>query len=72
MGGATTFTKADIFVKPRPGMATFFSYKVTDYIRTLYVCMHVCMYVCTVPIYTTQSKWFYFIGSTFLYDQCIY
>lgn len=29
-GGATTFTKADIFVKPKPGMATFFSYKGTD------------------------------------------
>ena len=26
-GGGTTFTKADIFVKPRAGMATFFSYK---------------------------------------------
>jgi hypothetical protein len=27
LGGATTFTKADVFVKPEPGMATFFSYK---------------------------------------------
>jgi hypothetical protein len=26
-GGATTFTKADIFVKPVKGMATFFTYK---------------------------------------------
>lgn len=26
VGGATTFTKADIFVKPEVGMATFFSY----------------------------------------------
>mmetsp|Transcript_2652 Transcript_2652/g.3626 ORF Transcript_2652/g.3626 Transcript_2652/m.3626 type:complete len:463 (+) Transcript_2652:61-1449(+) len=30
VGGATTFTKADIFVKPRAGMATFFSYKGPD------------------------------------------
>ena len=29
-GGATTFTKADIFVKPQKGMATFFSYKGDD------------------------------------------
>lgn len=27
IGGSTTFTKADIFVKPTPRMATFFSYK---------------------------------------------
>ena len=27
-GGATTFTKSDIFVKPKNGSATFFSYKV--------------------------------------------
>ena len=27
VGGATTFTNADIFVKPKKGMATFFSYK---------------------------------------------
>ena len=26
-GGGTTFTKADIFVKPTKGMATFFAYK---------------------------------------------
>lgn len=26
MGGATTFTKADVFVKPKPLMATFFTY----------------------------------------------
>ena len=26
-GGATTFTKSDVFVKPTTGMATFFSYK---------------------------------------------
>ena len=26
-GGATTFTKADVFINPKPGMATFFSYK---------------------------------------------
>ena len=25
-GGATTFTKADVFVKPKPKMATFFTY----------------------------------------------
>ena len=29
-GGATTFTKADIFVKPKVGMATFFSYRGPD------------------------------------------
>ena len=29
-GGGTTFTKADVFVKPTKGMATFFSYKGTD------------------------------------------
>lgn len=29
-GGATTFTKSDIFVKPKTGMATFFSYKGSD------------------------------------------
>ena len=29
-GGSTTFTKADIFVKPVKGMATFFSYKGPD------------------------------------------
>lgn len=29
-GGATTFTKTDIFVKPKKGMATFFSYKGPD------------------------------------------
>jgi len=29
-GGATTFTKADIFVKPKVGMGTFFSYKGPD------------------------------------------
>ena len=27
LGGATTFTKSDIFVKPKRGMATFFTYK---------------------------------------------
>lgn len=26
VGGATTFTKADVFVKPLPRMATFFTY----------------------------------------------
>ena len=30
VGGATTFTKADIFVKPKVGMATFFSYMGPD------------------------------------------
>lgn len=30
LGGSTTFTKSDIFVKPRNGSATFFSYKGTD------------------------------------------
>jgi hypothetical protein len=30
IGGATTFTKADIFVRPEVGMATFFSYMGTD------------------------------------------
>lgn len=29
-GGATTFTKADVFVKPARGLATFFSYKGLD------------------------------------------
>ena len=29
-GGATSFTKANIFVKPRKGMATFFAYKGRD------------------------------------------
>lgn len=29
-GGGTTFTKSDIFVKPRSGMGTFFSYKGPD------------------------------------------
>lgn len=29
-GGATTFTKSDVFVKPKPGSATFFSYKGSD------------------------------------------
>jgi len=29
-GGATTFTKSDLFVKPKVGMATFFSYKGPD------------------------------------------
>ena len=29
-GGGTTFTKADVFVKPTSGMATFFSYKGLD------------------------------------------
>ena len=29
-GGATIFTKADVFVKPRVGLATFFSYKGPD------------------------------------------
>ena len=29
-GGATTFTKADVFIKPTKGMATFFSYKGAD------------------------------------------
>jgi 2OG-Fe(II) oxygenase superfamily len=29
-GGGTTFTKADVYVKPKPGMATFFSYKGPD------------------------------------------
>jgi hypothetical protein len=27
VGGATTFTKADLFIKPLKGLATFFSYK---------------------------------------------
>ena len=30
VGGATTFTKADIIVQPKPGMATFFSYRGPD------------------------------------------
>jgi hypothetical protein len=30
IGGATTFTKADVFVKPERGMATFFSYMGPD------------------------------------------
>ncbi|KAJ1397439.1 hypothetical protein B484DRAFT_301685, partial [Ochromonadaceae sp. CCMP2298] len=29
-GGATTFTKADIFVKPKSGSATFFAYRGPD------------------------------------------
>lgn len=29
-GGATTFSKADIYIKPKKGMATFFSYKGSD------------------------------------------
>ena len=29
-GGATTFTKADVFVKPKVGSTTFFSYKGSD------------------------------------------
>lgn len=29
-GGATTFTKSDIFVVPKRGSATFFSYKGDD------------------------------------------
>jgi hypothetical protein len=29
-GGATTFTKADVFIKPKKGMATFFTYKGLD------------------------------------------
>lgn len=29
-GGGTTFTKADVFVKPQQGQATFFSYKGAD------------------------------------------
>ena len=29
-GGATTFTKSDIFVVPKRGQATFFSYKGPD------------------------------------------
>jgi hypothetical protein len=30
LGGGTTFTKADIFVNPVPGMATFFTYRGSD------------------------------------------
>ena len=30
IGGATTFSKADVFVKPDKGLATFFSYKGSD------------------------------------------
>jgi hypothetical protein len=30
LGGSTTFTNADIFIKPRKGAATFFSYKGKD------------------------------------------
>eukprot|EP00607_Mallomonas_marina_P011055 CAMPEP_0182423796 /NCGR_PEP_ID=MMETSP1167-20130531/9851_1 /TAXON_ID=2988 /ORGANISM="Mallomonas Sp, Strain CCMP3275" /LENGTH=366 /DNA_ID=CAMNT_0024603071 /DNA_START=200 /DNA_END=1300 /DNA_ORIENTATION=+ len=30
IGGGTTFTKADVFVKPKKGMATFFSYRGED------------------------------------------
>lgn len=30
IGGATTFTKADTFVKPKVGAATFFSYRGAD------------------------------------------
>ena len=29
-GGATSFTKADVFIKPKKGMATFFTYKGLD------------------------------------------
>jgi len=29
-GGATTFTKSDLYIKPKAGMATFFSYKGPD------------------------------------------
>ena len=29
-GGGTTFMNADIFIKPKKGMATFFSYKGKD------------------------------------------
>ena len=30
VGGATTFSKANIIVRPQPGMATFFSYRGLD------------------------------------------
>jgi len=30
VGGGTTFTKADVFVKPSVGQATFFSYRGPD------------------------------------------
>jgi hypothetical protein len=30
LGGGTTFTKADVFVKPVAGMATFFTYRGSD------------------------------------------
>jgi hypothetical protein len=30
LGGATTFTKADVFVRPKKGMATFFTYMTPD------------------------------------------
>jgi len=29
-GGGTSFTKADVFVKPKKGMTTFFSYRGPD------------------------------------------
>ena len=43
-GGATTFTKADVFVRPQAGMATFFSYKVrgANYFFNAFCCGHVC------------------------------
>jgi hypothetical protein len=30
VGGATTFSKADIYIKPKKGMVTFFAYKGPD------------------------------------------
>lgn len=30
LGGATTFTKADVFVRPKKGMATIFTYMTPD------------------------------------------
>lgn len=30
LGGGTSFTKADVFVNPVPGMATFFTYRGSD------------------------------------------
>eukprot|EP00604_Paraphysomonas_vestita_P004280 CAMPEP_0174825382 /NCGR_PEP_ID=MMETSP1107-20130205/42696_1 /TAXON_ID=36770 /ORGANISM="Paraphysomonas vestita, Strain GFlagA" /LENGTH=236 /DNA_ID=CAMNT_0016056921 /DNA_START=714 /DNA_END=1427 /DNA_ORIENTATION=- len=30
IGGATTFTKADVFIRPKKGMATFFTYMAPD------------------------------------------
>jgi hypothetical protein len=30
IGGGTSFTKADVFVNPVPGMATFFTYRGSD------------------------------------------